>query len=138
MKRKLLVMTIGNPGGGGKSWLARVTHFFAEHTGRTTHIVDGDPGNRSISRIITSSDAIIFGAKPSVGEEIEKVHRDIEVLIIDCGANSSTDTYDIVPLLKAANAAGQQQGRHAVGLVPVSPNKPGAVGAARAAKAAFD
>jgi hypothetical protein len=138
MNRKLLYITFGNTGGGGKSKLARIAHFFAECTGMTTQIVDADPGNRSVSQIITSSDAIVFGAKASVGAEIVEVHREIDVLIIDCGANSSTDTYDIVPLLKAANMAARQQGRHTVGLVPVSPNKPGAVGAARAAKTAFD
>lgn len=137
MSRKLLVITFGNAGGGGKSIMARLVHLFAQHVNRTTQIIDADPGNRSVSRVITSSDAIVFGAKPTVGSEVLAVHRDIEVLIIDCGANSSTETYDIVPLLRAADGEAKRDGRRTVGLIPVSPNKPGAVGAARDAHAAF-
>lgn len=138
MDKKLLFITFGNAGGSGRSTLARVAHFFAEEKGLTTQIVDADPGNRSISRVITSSDAIVFGAKASVGSEVVEVHQAVEVVIIDCGANSSTEAYDIIPLLKAAKQRALSQERHTVGLIPVSPNKPGAVGSARVAAAAFE
>lgn len=137
MTQRNLFIPFGNPGGGGKTTVARIITSLSQMAGRTSHIIDADAGNRSASQALPNSDALVWGGKSTVGGQIVDYYKSVDDLIIDCGANSSTDIFDIRSVLGSARMAADSQSRRTVALLPVTPNKPGAIGAAREAQAAF-
>jgi len=136
-KTKSLVVTFGNPGGDGKTTLARAVHALALASGRPAEVVCGDAGNGAIRQVIPSVASTAWGAPPQIGASIVAAYDASDVLIIDCGANSSTTAYNILDLLFEARAEAEKQGRVCVAVLPIGTNKPGSAGMAKASKAAF-
>lgn len=134
---KSFAVTFGNPGGDGKTTLARALHALASASGRSAEIVCGDAGNGAIRQVIPSAASTAWGAPPQIGAEIVAAYNASDVLIIDCGANSSTTAYNILDLLFEARTEAEKQGRVCVAVLPIGTNKPGSAGMAKASKAAF-
>ncbi len=136
--QKTLVTVFANPGGEGKTTIVRSLDAMARLRGVVPELVCADAGNGAIRQVLPDSGGIDWGAKPEIGAKLIQHYADKEMVIIDCGANSSSKAFDLVGILAEARAEADRQQRKSIAIIPVSPNKPGAIGVARASLAAFD
>lgn len=135
---RLLLIIFGNPGGDGKTTIAQAIDALAKQFGLSVQLVCADAGNGALRQSIPGTPSVTWGAPPQIGQEIVAAYEKFDVLVIDCGANSSSAAYNIIDLLIEARITAQKQGRECMAILPIGTNKPGAAGMAITSKEAFD
>jgi hypothetical protein len=119
-----LVIT-ANPGGEGKTTIAKLMKALWKLFGSPVHVLDADPGNWSAS--VTDPEAIPVGwsVKTLMIPQILAATTGRNT-ILDLGGNALASAKEITDLLPALQRAYSANGYRTIALLPYSTNKPGA------------
>jgi hypothetical protein len=121
----IFLVIAANPGGEGKTMIARLLKALWQLFGSRAHLLDSDPGNWSLSGTNPEAMPLGWSVKTFMVPEILKVTNGQNVAL-DLGGNGLASAKEISGLVPALQRAYSTAGYRTIALLPYSTNKVGA------------